>query len=113
MHQIMRQDVSLIHTCVNLQVHPEVAGITEGLAAVLTLMGLHPNVTHEVHVKLCGRDKGARAHAALELLLAPVTQTFRPSVCIVAGVWIHATSDAVVTVVFVRRHRAVGVAGPR
>lgn len=66
----------------NLQVHPEVAGIAEGLAAVLALMRLHPNVTHEVHVELGGRDKGPGAHAALELLLAPVTQTFGPSVCV-------------------------------
>lgn len=79
--------------------HPEVAGITEGLAAVLTLMGLHPNVPHEVHIKLGGCDKGTRTHAALEFLLAPVTQTFGPSVCIFAGVC--AISDSVVAVVFV------------
>lgn len=97
----------------NFQVHPEVAGITEGLAAVLTLMGLHPNVTHEVHIKLGGRDEGARAHAALELLLPPVTQTFCPNVCIFTGVEICAISDAVVAVVFVRWPCAVGVAGPR
>lgn len=68
----------------NLQVHPEVARITKGFAAVLTLMGLHPNVTHEVHIKFGGRDKGARAHTALELLLTPVTQTFCPSIRIFA-----------------------------
>lgn len=64
----------------NLQVHPEVAGITEGLAAVLALMRLHSNVTHEMHIKLSGCDKTARAHATLELLLATVTQSFGTSV---------------------------------
>lgn len=98
----------------NLQVHPEVAWVTEGLAAVLTLMGLHADVTHEVHIELSGRDEGARAHAALELLLAPVTQTFGASACVFTGVWIYTIPDAVVAVVFVRtRPCALGVAGPR
>lgn len=38
----------MIHTGVNFEVHPEVAGITEGLAAVLTLVRLHTHMTHEV-----------------------------------------------------------------
>lgn len=61
----------------DLQVHPQVAGVAEGLAAVLTLVRLHPDVTHEVHVELRGRDEGPGAHAALMLLLPDVTPAFR------------------------------------
>lgn len=53
----------------NLEVHPEVAGIAERLAAVLALVWLHPYVPHEVHVQLGGSDESPRAHAALVLLL--------------------------------------------
>lgn len=65
-----------VSTCVNLEVHPEVAGVAEGLAAVFTLMRFHPNVPHEVHIELSGRNKSSGTHAALELLLAHVALTF-------------------------------------
>lgn len=47
-----------VRTCVNLEVHPEVAGITKSLAAVFTLVRLHPHMPHEVHIKLSGRNEG-------------------------------------------------------
>lgn len=58
------------------EVHPEVAGITEGLAAVFALVRLHANVAHEVHVELGGRDERPRAHAALEFLFPRMPGTF-------------------------------------
>lgn len=60
----------------DLQVHPQVAGVTEGLAAVFTLVRFHPDVTHEVHVELRGRDESPRTHAALMFLLPDVTPAF-------------------------------------
>lgn len=56
--------------------HPQVAGVAEGLAAVLTLVRFHPDVTHEVNVELGGRDEGPGAHAALVLLLPDRTLAF-------------------------------------
>lgn len=38
--------------------HPEVAGVAERLAAVFTLVRLHPHVSHEVHIELGGGDEG-------------------------------------------------------
>lgn len=46
-----------IRTCVNFEVHPEVAGITEGLTAVFTLVRFHPHVPHEVHIELSDCDE--------------------------------------------------------
>ena len=65
-----------VHTCVNLEMHPEVAGITECLAAVFTLVRLHPHMPHKVNIELCGCDKCPGTHAALELLLTNMTLTF-------------------------------------
>lgn len=96
----------------NFQVHPEVAGIAEGLAAVLALVRLHPNVTHEVHVELGGRDKGPGAHAALELLFTPVTLTFGPGVRVYVGVGIWAIPPTVVVAVFISWPCVVSMAGP-
>lgn len=62
----------------NLQVHPEVAGITEGLTAVLTLVRLHPHVPHEVHIELSDCDECPGTHAAFILLLTHVTMTLPP-----------------------------------
>lgn len=56
--------------------HPEVAGITEGLTAVFTLVRFHSHVSHEVHIKLSDCDECPGAHAALVLLLTHVTLTF-------------------------------------
>lgn len=64
-------------TCMNLEVHPEVAGITEGLTAVFTLVRFHPHVPHEVHIELSGCDKSPGTHAAFEFLLPYMTLTFR------------------------------------
>lgn len=63
-------------TCVNLEVHPEVAGITEGLAAVLTFMRFHPHMPHEVHIQFSGCDESPRTHAAFELLLPHMALAF-------------------------------------
>lgn len=49
--------------------HPQVAGVAEGLAAVFTLVRFHADVTHEVNVELGGGDESPGAHAALVLLL--------------------------------------------
>lgn len=65
-----------VHTCVNLEMHPEVARITEGLAAVFTLVRLHPHMPHKVHIELRGCNKCPGTHAALELLLTNMTLTF-------------------------------------
>ena len=43
----------------NLEVHPEVAGVTKSLAAVFTLVRLHSHMPHEVHVKLSGCAEGS------------------------------------------------------
>lgn len=65
-------------TCVDFEVRPEVAGVAEGLAAVFTLVRLHPHVSHEVHIEFGGGSEGAGTHAALELLLPHVSRAFRP-----------------------------------
>lgn len=91
----------------NLEVHPEVAGITEGLTAVLTLVRLHPHVPHEVHIELSDRDERPGTHAAFILLLTHVTMTFPPDADPVR-VSIRAP-PAVITVCLSR----MGVAGPR
>lgn len=67
-----------IRTCVNFEVHPEVAGITEGLTAVFTLVRFHPHVPHEVHIKLCDCDECPGTHAAFILLLTHMTMSFSP-----------------------------------
>lgn len=56
--------------------HPQVAGVAEGLAAVVTLVRFHPDVTHEVHVELRGRDESPGTHAAVMFLLPDVTPAF-------------------------------------
>lgn len=63
-------------SCVNLEVHPEVAGITEGLAAVLTFMRFHPYMPHEVNIQFSGCAKSPGTHAALELLLPHMALAF-------------------------------------
>lgn len=60
----------------NLEVHPEVAGITEGLTAVFTLVRFHPHVPHEVHIELSDCDECPGTHAAFILLLTHMTVTF-------------------------------------
>lgn len=50
-----------------LEVGAQVAGIAESLTAEVTLVGLHPHVTHEVHMKFGRRDESLRAHGALPL----------------------------------------------
>lgn len=94
-------------TCVNLDVHPEVAGITEGLTAVLTLVRLHPHVSHEVHVELSDCDECPGTHAAFILLLTHVTMTFPPD-----GDPVRVSVRAPPAVIAVCLSR-VGVAGPR
>lgn len=97
-------------TCVNLEVHPEVAGIAEGLTAVLTLVRFHPHVPHEVHIELSGRDKSPGTHAALEFLLSYVTLTF----CSGGNIIRVSITAAPATVVFtVCLSCSVGMAGPR
>lgn len=91
--------------------HPEVAGITEGFAAIFALVWFHPHVPHEVHVELGGCDKSPGTHAALEFLLPYVTLTFRSGCNIIVRVSVTAApATAVVTVCL---SRSVGVAGPR
>lgn len=67
-----------IRTRVNFEVHPEVAGITEGLTAVFTLVRFHPHMPHEVHIELSDCDECPGAHAAFILLLTRVTMPFSP-----------------------------------
>lgn len=74
--------------------HPEVAGITEGLTAVFTLVRFHPHMPHEVQIELGGCDKSPGTHAALEFLLPDMTLTFRSSDSIVR-VSIAVASDTV------------------
>lgn len=62
----------------NFEVHPEVAGITEGLTAVFTLVRFHPYVPHKVHVELSDCDECPRTHAAFVLLLTHVAMSFPP-----------------------------------
>lgn len=91
----------------NLDVHPEVAGIAEGLTAVFTLVRLHPHVPQEVHIELSDCDECPGAHAAFILLLTRVTVTLPPDGDPV-GASIRAP-PAVITVCLSR----VGMAGPR
>lgn len=92
----------------NLEVHPEVTGVAEGLAAVFTLVRLHPHVAHEVHVELGAGDEGPGTHAALELLLPRVTLTLRS-----AAVRVCVAAAAATVVVAVCLSRSMSVAGPR
>lgn len=62
-------------TCVDPEVHAQVTGVTEGLAAVFTLVWLHAHVTHEVDVELGGGGEGPGAHAALKPPLPRVAVT--------------------------------------
>lgn len=91
----------------NLEVHPEVTGIAEGLTAVVTLVRLHPHVPHEVHIELSDGDECPRTHAAFILLLSHVTVAFPPDGDPVR-VSIRAP-PAVITVCLSR----MGMAGPR
>lgn len=94
----------------NLEVHPEVAGIAEGLTAVFTLVRFHPHVPHEVHVELGGCDKSPGTHAALEFLLPYMALTF----CSGAGVIrVSVTAAPAAAVITVCLSYSVGVAGPR
>lgn len=89
--------------------HPEVAGITEGLTAVFTLVRFHPHVPHEVHVELCGCEESAGTHATFEFLLPYMTLTFRSGGTVV-GVSITVGPATVVVTVCLPCTR--GVAGP-
>lgn len=84
-----------VHTCVNLEVLPEVAGIAEGLTAVITLVRFHAHVPHEVHVEPGGCDESPGTHAALEFLLPNMTLTFS-SGCYIVRVSITAAFAAAV-----------------
>lgn len=53
--------------------HPEVARVAEGFAAVAALVRPHTHVAHEVHVEFSGGCERPRAHAALKLPLSAVT----------------------------------------
>lgn len=99
-----------VHTCVDLEVHPEVAGITEGLTAIFTLVRFHPHVPHEVQIELSGCDKRPGTHAAFEFLLTYVTLTLRSGsaiirVCITAA----SAPTAVITVCL---SCSLGMTGP-
>lgn len=101
-------------TCVDLEVHPEVAGITKGLTAVFTLVRLHSNMSHEMHIEFSGCNKSSRTHAALKFLLSHMTLTFSVySGCNVTRVSITAVPAAVVAVLIVRLSCSMGVARPR
>lgn len=56
--------------------HPKVAGITEGLTAIFTLVRFHPHMPHEVHIELSGCNESPRTHAALEFLFPHMALTF-------------------------------------
>lgn len=62
----------------NLQVHPEVAGVAEGFATVLALVRFHPHMAHEVHLEFSGCNERPSTHAAFEFLLPHVALTFCP-----------------------------------
>lgn len=93
----------------DLEVHPKVAGIAEGLAAVFTLVGFHSHMSHKVQVELSGSDKGLGAHATLEFLLPHVTLSFDPWVIIRVSV----TAVPACAAFVVRLSRGGSVAGPR
>lgn len=46
----------------DLEVGPQVAGITKGLATEITLVGLHAHVAHKVDMQFRWRDKCLWAH---------------------------------------------------
>lgn len=62
----------------NLEVHPEVAGVAEGLTAVLALVRFQAHMSHEVHIELSGCNESPGTHAALEFLLPYVAMNFCP-----------------------------------
>lgn len=94
----------------NLEVHPEVAGIAEGLTAVFTFVRFHPHVPHEVHIELSGCDKSPGTHAALEFLLPYMTLTFCSGGNIIRVPITAAPAAAVITVCL---SGSMGVTGPR
>ena len=61
-----KHNVHQCPTCVDLEVCAQVAGVAEGLAAVFTLVSLHPHVAHEMHLELGAGGEGS-CSAALEL----------------------------------------------
>ena len=94
-----------MNTCVNLEVHPEVAGITEGLAAVLTLVRLHPYMPHEVHIELSGCYESPGPHAALEFRLPYMALAFCSGVTVIRV--------SITAAVIVRLSRSMTVTRPR
>ena len=82
-------------TCVDLEVCAQVAGVAEGLAAVFTLVSLHPHVAHEMHLELGAGGEGS-CSAAL--------------VVSVAG---DGSSSGCGVSVDIGQVAALGVAGPR
>lgn len=92
----------------NLEVHPEVAGIAEGLAAVFTLVGFHSHMSHEVHIELCGSYETPGTHAALIFLLPHMPLAFCSGVIRVSTT----IALAAAVVASVRLPRGVAVAGP-
>ena len=97
----------------NLEVHPEVAGVAEGLTAELTLVRFHPHVPHEVHIELRGCDESPGAHAAFEFLLPHMTLTFCSGGHIIrVSITAAPVVAAAVVVVTVCLSCSVGVAGP-
>lgn len=93
----------------NLEVHPQVAGITEGLTAVFTLVRFHADMSHEVYIELSGCDKSPGAHTALELLLTYMTLTFCSDCTIIRVSITVAPTTAVISVCLSCR---VSMAGP-
>lgn len=62
-------------TCVDTEMHAQVTRVAEGLAAVFTLVWLHPHMTHEMDVELSGGGEGSGTHAALKSSLSRVAMT--------------------------------------
>lgn len=91
--------------------HPEITGVAEGFAAVFTLVRFHSNVSHEVHVELCGRDEGLGTHAALKLLLSHMALTFRSGGAICSVSRTVRSTIVVVTVIWLSC--SMRVTGPR
>lgn len=90
-------------TCVDLEVCAQVAGVAEGLAAVFTLVSLHPHVAHEMHLELGAGGEGS-CSAALELP--------GPGVAAVSVAGDGSSSGCGVSV-DIGQVAALGVAGPR
>ena len=97
-HTSVSTSIIPVFTCVNLEVHPEVAWITEGLAAVFTLVRFHPHMPHEVHIELGGCNESTGAHAALEFLLPHMALTFCSGGNVIRVSITAASAAAVVTV---------------